>query len=830
MALCLALGGLLVIATGATPSARAEDSVHVEGLGDIGTLESLEITHLGGPTLRGADARQQVVVTGRFTSGQLRDLTSQVSYRTEPAGIVSVDATGLVIPQGEGAAQLFADYQGKQAHVELNVTHFEKPLPINFPNEITPIFTKLGCNAGGCHGKASGQNGFKLSLLGFVPREDYEFLVMEGRGRRLFPAAPEASLLLMKGTNQTPHGGGPKLDADSHEYRKLRRWIAQGMPYGNETDPTVERIEIYPKERTLGRSDHQQLAVIAHFTDGSTEDVTRMTQFEPNDTEMAEVTETGRVKTNDLAGSVAIMARYQSHVAVFRALVPLGVQVAASDLPEPRNFIDEIVFAKLKTLGLPPSQLSNDATFLRRVTVDIAGRLPTADEAEMFLGDQSPDKRDRLIDRLLDSGDYADYFANKWNAVLRNKKSQPVEARGTFAFHMWIRDSLQRNTPYDEFVRSIITASGEVQTNPAVTWYRSVNTTEQRVEDTAQLFLGLRIQCARCHHHPFEKWSEQDYYGFAAFFSQVDQKEAEGGRIARDVKRVYHKVGVAQARNPKTGEMVRPTGLGSATLDLAPADDPRHALVDWMADPTNPFFAKSFSNRYWKHFFGRGLVDPEDDMRVTNPASHPELLDKLAESFIESGFDMKQLIRTICQSKTYQLDSTPNEYNARDKQNFSRYYPQRLNAEVLYDALNQVTQSSPSFNGMPSTMRAVQLPDTSAGNYFLTVFGMPAGDTACECERSGEANLAQSLHLLNSNEVQGKLSSGSGRAANFARNTGASEPEKIREMYLWVFAREPDPDELQICVRHVEEHSNKQQAYEDLLWALVNTKEFLFNH
>ncbi len=810
--------------------AVGDDPQHVSGLGDIGRLEGLEVTHLGGPMLLGADARHQLVVSGQFSSGHTRDLTGQAKYSVEPAGIVAVDASGLMEPQDNGTAVVTVEVAGQRASVDVQVTHFHEPIPINFPNEITPIFTKLGCNAGGCHGKASGQNGFKLSLLGFEPHEDYEYLVMEGRGRRLFPAAPDASLLLMKGTNEVPHGGGPKLLADSHEYRKLRRWIAQGMPYGNDDDPVVERIEVYPIERTLGRNDTQQLSVIAHYTDGSTEDVTRMAQYEPNDTEMAEISESGLVETHDLTGSVAVMARYQSHVAVFRAMIPLGVQVTDADFPKPRNFVDEIVFDKLRTLGMPPSPVADDGVFLRRVTVDLAGRLPTAEEVEAFLADGSPDKRDRVIDRLLDSGDYADYFANKWNAVLRNKRQQAYEAPGTHAFHMWIRDALHQNMPYDQFVRGVLTASGDIDTNPAVTWYRQVSTTDQQVEDTAQLFLGLRIQCARCHHHPFEKWSEQDYYGFAAFFSQVGTKNENANRITRGVTRVYHKFGTAQARNPKTNEMVPATGLGSEPLEIASTDDPRHALVDWMAQPENPFFARSLANRYWKHFFSRGLVDPEDDMRVTNPASHPELLDKLAETFVESGFDFKHLIRTICQSTTYQLDSVPNDHNARDKQNFSRYYPKRMNAEVLYDALNQVTLGEAQFNNMPKGMRAVQLPDTTSGNYFLTVFGMPVGETACECERSGEANLAQSLHLLNSGEVQGKLSSGSGRAALLARDQERSHEDKVRETYLWAFAREPDADELANCLSFIERHENKQHAYEDLLWALINTKEFLFNH
>ncbi len=820
---------LAFVCLSATASLRAEDSApDFPGLGDPGTLQALEILAggPGGPVLRGGDDRLQLVVSGKYSSGQYRDLTRAVTYTTNPAGIVQVDDTGLVTPVANGQAEIVArSPEGVSAAVRIEVTHLGSELPINFPNEIVPIFTKFGCNSGGCHGKASGQNGFKLSLLGFEPAEDYEYLVKEGRGRRLFPAAPDRSLLLQKAINQLPHGGGQRLSSDSHEYRLLRRWIAQGMPYGSSEDPVVTRIEVQPRGRAMTRGGQQQIAVIAHYSDGSTRDVTRMTQFEPNDPEMAETTETGLVKTLDLSGDVAIMCRYQGHVDVFRASIPLGV--AVTNLPPPRNFVDEAVFAKLKLLGIPPSELCDDATFIRRVTVDICGRLPTLEETQAFLDDQDPAKRDRLIDRLLDSTDYADYFANKWAAILRIKRSNDSSVRANYAFHDWIRTSFYTNKPYDQFVREVLAASGEVGTSPPVTWYKAVRTVEEQTEDTAQLFLGLRIQCARCHHHPFEKWSQNDYYGFAAFFAQVGRKPG----LEPNEERIYHRRGVAQARNPKNGEMRKPAGLDAEPLELSADDDPRHALVDWMADPNNPFFAHALVNRYWKHFFSRGIVDPEDDMRVTNPPSNPELLNALAKHFIESKFDLKQLIRTICQSKTYQLSSEPNAYNKNDKQNFSRYYPKRLNAEVLLDAIDQVTGSPTRFNGLPADVRAVQLPDSGSMNYFLTVFGRPQGESACECERSSEANLAQSLHLLNSNDIQGKIASGNGRARRWAADTARSDEEKVRELYLWTYSRLPSDEETQVVLAHLNKHANQKQiAFEDVLWALINTKEFLFNH
>jgi hypothetical protein len=471
---------------------------------------------------------------------------------------------------------------------------------------------------------------------------------------------------------------------------------------------------------------------------------------------------------------------------------------------------------------------------MRRVYIDITGTTPSEEEVKAFLADKDPAKRDKLIDRLIDSPAYADYFANKWNMVLRNKKLQPVDIAGTNAFYQWIWNSLYENKPYNEFVGEILSASGEFRQNPAVVWYREVNTVEEQVEDTAQLFLGLRIQCARCHHHPFEKWSQNDYYGLAAFFSRVGTKDPTAGSIGtrgfRD-KRIFHKEGAATAKNIRSGENLKPTALGMQPLDLSPERDPRVALVQWLSRTDNPFFAKALVNRYWKHFFGRGIVEPEDDMRATNPPANPELLDGLAKHFVESGFDLKELVRAICRSNAYQLSSLPNEYNLKDKQNFSRYYPKRLTAEVLYDVFHQVTNSTQRFSGLPAETKAIQITDATSAPYFLKVFGQPQADTACECERSQSANLAQSLHLLNSKEVQDKITGGSSRAAILAKDTKRSNEEKVKELYRWVYSRAPQEQEMKFALSYIERHKEKPQiAYEDIIWALINTKEFLFNH
>ncbi|HTH50176.1 MAG TPA: DUF1549 domain-containing protein [Candidatus Limnocylindria bacterium] len=780
------------------------------------------------------DARQQLLAT---TSGDL-DLTREVTWSAEPAGVVSIDKSGRATPVADGSAVITAQSkEGLTANFPVTVMDAAQSAPIHFANQIVPIFTKNGCNGGGCHGKAAGQNGFRLSLLGFEPTEDYEHLVKEARGRRLFPAAPERSLLLTKGTAQLPHGGGKRLEPGSDDYRLLLRWISQGMPVGRADAPTVTRIEVFPTERTLPLNAEQQLVVTAHYSDGTTEDVTRGALFEPNDKDMAATDTLGRVKVFNQPGEVAVMVRYQGKVATFSGTVPLGAPV--ENLPLAHTFVDKLVFKQLRKVGMPPSEVADDATFLRRVTIDIAGRLPTPAEADALARDASPGKRDAVIDRLLASTDYADYFANTWSALLRNKRADAKQARGTYAFHDWIRDSLAANKPYDQFAREILAASGDVTENPPVAWYRQVRTMQNQLEDTAELFLGLRLQCAQCHHHPYERWSQADYWSFGAFFSQVGYKT--GSQPGEDI--IVHRRGTAQATNKKNGQQMKPAGLGEPALPLSPDEDPRQALADWLTKPDNRFFARALVNRYWKHFFNRGLVEPEDDMRDTNPATNPELLDALAADFVKSGYDLKGLVRTLTRSTVYQLSATPNQYNARDRHHFARYYPRRLNAEVLYDAVNTMLATESKFDGLPAGTRAVALPDNSfnASSYFLTVFGRPESNSACECERSMDASLSQSLHLLNAKDIQDKLAADASRPAKLAAEAALPDDVKLRDLYRLAYSRDPQPEELKVAVGYVTQKSAaakddaaktkaRREAYEDTLWALLNTKEFLFNH
>ena len=710
--------------------------------------------------------------------------------------------------------------------------------PVSFVNDVVPVMTKSGCNMGVCHAKAGGgQNGFQLSLLGFEPAEDFEHLVLEGRGRRLSLVSPDQSLLLIKASGQIKHGGGVRLAKSSKGYEQIRDWIAQGASIDSPSSPKLVRLEIEPNKATLKLQQNQQLKALARFSDGSVRDVTSQALFESNDKAMAEVNENGLVKVLDIPGKVAVMVRYQTSVAVFNAAVPLGASV--DKLPPIKNFVDKAVFANLKELGIPPSPVIDDATFLRRVTLDIGGRLPTEAEASAFLANKSPDKRDQWIDELLQGTDYADFFAAKWTAVLKNRRDDASDLLSNFAFHAWVRDSLLANKPYDHFVRELLAATGTVIGNPPVAWYKRVKEPKNQIEDVAQLFLGVRMQCAQCHHHPFERWSQDDYYSLSAFFSQVGRKPS--GTRGEDL--IFHKRGMATATNIKSGIALKPAALGDPAPSISADEDPRLKLADWMGSPKNPFFAKALVNRYWKHFFQRGLIEPEDDIRDSNPPSNPELLGALEKHFIETGFDLKELVRTITRSSAYQLSAAPNKYNGGDRQNYSRYYPRRLAAEVMLDSIDQLAGTQTDFANLPAGTRAVSLPDNSYNNSspFLKVFGRPEGESVCECERVQSSSLGQSLHLINASDIRGKLTSPTGRAEKLAKAAGPPEP-KIKELYLSAFSREPRPDEMKAALNYLSEPRlnaagqpvDAQKAirdnFQDLIWALMNTKEFLFNH
>ncbi|MGE0607048.1 MAG: DUF1549 and DUF1553 domain-containing protein [Pirellulales bacterium] len=641
----------------------------------------------------------------------------------------------------------------------------------------------------------------------------------------------------MKAAGLVPHGGGVRLPPASSGYAILRDWIRQGAVFDQPTAPAIEKLVVQPSEGVVAPSSQQQLKVIAYYSDGTLRDVTDQSLYEASDKAFADVTDAGLVNLFEICGNVAVMVRFQGKVAVYNASVPLGAPV--DDLPLAKNFIDELAFINLKRLGIPPSPVCDDATFLRRVTLDVCGRLPTQEEAAAFLASSDPAKRDRLIDDLLRSPDYADFFANKWTALLKNRRDDESDRVSNFAFHAWVRDGFLANKPYDQFVRELLAATGTVIGNPPVAWYKRVVEPKQQVEDVSQLFLGVRMQCAQCHHHPFERWSQDDYFSFVAFFSQVGRKPS--GTRGEDL--IFHKRGIAQAINMKTGVPLKPAALGDSVGAITADDDPRLKLADWMVDKDNSFFAKALVNRYWKHFFTRGLIDPEDDIRDSNPPTNPALLAALEQRFLESGFDLKDLIRVITQSHLYQLSSVPNNHNLSDRQNYSRYYPRRLQAEVLLDAIDRLAETQTDFANLPLGTRAVSLPDNSynASSQFLRVFGRPAGESVCECERVQTSSLTQSLHLLNSNEMNSKLASPTGRAERLAKEDQPTEA-KVRELYLAAFSREPHPRELRDAVDFLHGPligadgqttpvtTPSRESYQDLLWALINTKEFLFNH
>ena len=618
----------------------------------------------------------------------------------------------------------------------------------------------------------------------------------------------------------------------------MRRWIAQGMPYNPKETKKVEKIVLHPTGRTYLPKSSQQIVVTAVFSDGSTQDVTQLAQFESNQEDMAEVDENGHVHFKNLWGSTSVLVRFKEHVATFFGNITLGEVVNA---PKQKNFIDKHIFKKLELLGLPPSKPCDDATFLRRVTLDIAGRIPTLEEAKNFLADNSADKRSKVIDRLLDEPGYAHNFANKWTVLLRNKRSRYDGARVTFAFRDWIYNAMKQNMPYDQFVKSIITASGESNINPSVLWYRSFKTdkdfvveAKEKSEDFAQIFLGVRIACAQCHHHPFDQWSQKDYSGLTAFFSGLKIKEG----ATKDE--------LVLVRDKKLNSFndIPPKPLGAAEPELSRFKDPRFVLAKWMTDEKNPYFAKSLVNRYWKQFFGRGLVDPVDDMRKTNPPSHPELLDELAEYFKKNNYDLKSVVRLICNSQTYQLEADPNLSNLGDKQNYSRFLPRRMTAETFLDSINDISGMNERFpNQEAGATRVLHLPDDQYNSKipFLQTFGRPMMDSAADSSRKTEATVSQSLAMINSHDIQKRISYSGGRANEMSKSKVALETQ-VKELFLHVYSRYPTDKEQKFASDYIETKVKeagknvgnqvrfKKEAIEDILWALVNTKEFMFNH
>jgi hypothetical protein len=701
--------------------------------------------------------------------------------------------------------------------------------PVSFELDVMPILTARGCNAGACHGKQRGQNGFQLSLLGFDPDFDYAALTRNARGRRVFPAAPDRSLLLQKPTGEVPHGGGVRLELGGEDYEVIHRWIAQGMPRRIEGEPKLERVAVEPSELLMSPGEEKPLRVTASYSDGSSRDVTGRTSFQSNDSPIVAVSPAGVMKAGPIPGETAIMSRYMSLIAVTNVAIPLEGEVADDvyqQLPR-NNFIDDLVWRKLQSLRIIPSEPVDDAKFLRRAHLDIIGRLPNSEEARVFLADPASDKRTKLIDSLLDRPEYADHWANKWADLLRPNPYR-VGIKATFNFDNWIREQFRQNRPYDQFVRDLLTAQGSTWRNGATVLFRDRREPEEIATMVSRLFLGVRLECAKCHHHPFEKWGQDDFYSVAAYFARVGRK---GTGLSPPISGGEEMVLTAKkgsVEHPLTGETLAPRPLFGEAPAVDENGDPRVSLAAWIASDENDFFARVQVNRIWADLMGRGIVDPEDDLRTTNPPTNEPLLAALAAEFRAQKYDLKKLIRTITTSHVYALSSVPNERNVADTRNYSRHYRQRLRAEVLAGAIDDITGVPTSFEAMPSRSRANQIWTHRVDSLFLDTFGRPDPNQDPPCERTSDSTVTQTLHLMNAPAIHAKVTSDEGLAAKLA--AGEKTPDEISdELYLTVYSRFPDEEERRIAREFFQqEGTSRRQAAEDLLWALVNTPEFVF--
>jgi len=768
--------------------------------------------------LRGPESSQQVLLT-EVTSTGLQDRTRQATYRVSDSSIAVVENRGLLRPRGEGSTELLVSYGGERVRVPVEVSGIEDPEPLSFRHDIIPVLTKAGCNAGNCHGKAEGRGGFKLSIFGVDPAADYDALLKEGRGRRVNLAAPEMSLLLRKASASIPHGGGRRLSRESLHLLKLQRWVREGARFETEQAVPVARIEVTPEKRVMKFQSMQQLQVTAVDAEGQRSGVTAQAEFESNAPTIAEVDEHGLVETGDIPGEAAILVRYMGHVTVCRVTLPRPD--VEFDRPPETNFIDGLVWDKLQQLGIKPSRPADDATFLRRVYLDTIGTLPTAEEARRFLDSSDSDKRSKLIDRLLKREEYADYWTLLWSDIL-HVDSEAITPQGAVAMTRWLRKQFARNRPYDEFAREILTARGSTQREGPQAMYSALNKPQRLSRSMSQLFLGVRIECAQCHHHPFEKWSQRDYYAFAGFFTGLKRKKLPAGDTA-----VYAGRG-SDLKHPRTGERVPTAALGAEPADLSSVSDRRRVLAEWMTADENPYFAKMIANRLWSHYFGRGLVEPVDDLRATNPPVNEPLLNALADYMRDLDYDLKAFTRTLLNSRVYQLASQTNVSNARDRQNFSHALDRALPAEVLLDAICQTTEVPHKFSGWPVGVRAIQLWDNRMPSYFLRVFGRPGRDSVCSCDRDQAPSITQALHLMNSTKITEKVHHRHGRARRLAESD-KNPDEIIEELFLATLSRYPTKRERKLT-RQTFAETDRRTATEDILWALLNSREFISNH
>jgi hypothetical protein len=797
---------LLVVAESQAPAKELEKMVSI-------SVEPKEVS------LRGENRRQQLLVTAQMAEGQSRDVSHLATFEAVNGTIARMEgavAAGIT----DGTTEIRVQVGGQAAVVPVRVAGFAGYPKVHFVNDIIPVFSKLGCNSGGCHGRAAGQNGFKLSVFGFDPRADYDALTKEGRGRRVVPSSPTQSLLLAKPSATLPHGGGMRLAAESPDYELLLQWIRQGMPWGEPSAPTLVGLRVSPAERVLGTASQQQILATAIYSDGQERDVTAAAGYGSNAPHVAEVDHGGVIRTGTFPGQAAVTVAYMGQVAAVKVLVPRPDAPMVFPTMPVRSPIDQLVWDRLKLLGILPSGPADDATFLRRLFLDTIGRLPTAEEAKEFQADASSDKRSRAIERVLAREEFADLWAMKWGDILLVDR-QKLGNRGAYEFHRWLRDQFATNRPYDAWARDLITATGNSAKNGPANLYRSMDNPEGLTRVLSQAFLGVRLECAQCHHHPFEKWSQDDFYGMTGFFMGLEKKPLGTNQVL-----VYH-AGLRETRIPFSNKLV-PTRVLDGPPLITVSGDPRGVLAEWMTSPKNPWFARLAVNRLWKQFLGRGLVESEDDLRSTNPPTNEPLLDYLTGRLVQEKFDLKAVMREILNSHVYQLSAATNDSNRDDEQNFSHYLVKRLPAEVMLDALSDVTGVAEPFPGQPPGTRAVELWDNRLPSYFLEIFGRPERTSPCECGRSSEPTMAQALHLMNAPEIEARLTAPGSRVAKLVER-GLKSQEIADELSLAALGRLPNPQERRIA-EDLFAAGPKQEAAADFLWTLLNSRDFLFNH
>ena len=802
-------------------------------LSPLGLYAALEVLPKSAE-LNGVEARQQLIAEAS-ASGYQQDLTSQVRWSSSNTAVATVSASGLVTPVADGDATITANSGAETANMTVRVKAVKAPFTWSFRNHVIPVLTKAGCNQGACHGALAGKGGFKLTLRGYDPEVDYDTLTRQAVARRVSLAEPSSSLMLLKPTMGVPHMGGKRFAADSMEYRIIAEWIAAGTPPPAAADPEVKSLEVFPSRATLKPGSAQQFVVLARYSDGNVSDVTRWVKFTSNNEGVATVDDLGKVKVNG-HGEAAITLWYNSRVLYARVASPFENKVEPAAYASFRrgNFIDDHVLAKLKGLNIAPSGPANDSSFIRRAYLDAAGILPSVEEVENFLAGQAPDKRVKLIDGLLERDEFTDYWAYKWSDLLL-VSSRRLRTPAMWAFYNWIRDSVKENKPWDQFARDIFTGTGSNRRNGALNYFVLHKDPIQLSENVTQAFLGQRLTCARCHNHPLEKWTQSQYYQFANLFARIGVKN--GSDPAEQV--IYAKV-AGDVNHPRLLKPLSPTPLDGTPLPLDSTADRRAHFAKWLTDPANPYFARSIVNRVWGNFMGRGLVDPIDDVRATNPASNEELLTALSKDFVANRYDMKRLIRLIMNSGAYQLSSEANATNGNDNVYYSKYVVKRLPAEVLLDAMSQVTGVATNFGGYPAGTRAMQLPDTQVASQFLTSFGRPNRVICDAGERSIDPSIAQALHVINGDTLNKKLSAADGYLSLLAR-LGLSDARIVEHLFLSAFSRYPSEDEKRDLVAAIEKtrlktgtqealRESRRQVLEDMAWSLLTSKEFLFNH